>query len=1779
MKHNCTTSLLQTALFSLLFIIGISASATLRHDHSNCDHVHVCGLQPIYENMNTSIAPPEGFEYGADRDVTISVTYNGFSESAQTAFQYAVDIWASLLTSDVPILVEATWEDIPGTTLGYAGAEAYFINFAGALESDTYYPSALADKLAGFDVDPGNPDINASFDSGTDWYFGLDANPGPGEFDFVTVVLHELGHGLGVVGSGDMSGSIGYMGLGFGEDPIIYDTYVENGSGVSITNYSSGSTTLGNQLTSNNLFWNGAEGVAGNAGSEPSIYAPSSWEPGSSYSHVDEDSYPAGTANSLMTPFLGWAEANHDPGPIIMGLMDDIGWTVEDSDGGGGCILTGVDFSVGPCNGNDPAITMFFDIAGGCTIAEICFSEDGGAFSCEDISVLETGDGDGVTFNAAIADTDYDFYFVLSDGTVSSTYSYSNGNCSSLETICDCAGTEHTIGVLAWLGDGFADDSQYEWEGQIVDFDCSDWGYDCGDIAGSPSDDPYNVCGGGLPPNNGCGGGGDCVINSIDVQVDGCGEEGTDDMRFYFDFDGDCIVQEICASATFEVNEFCFDLSANGLESGDDWGIIGLEVGLWEFWYTLSDGTMSPIGTLFIDECTSAEGCTNPFATNYDPTADIDDGTCIYNESICDCDGTSHTIGVLVWIGDGFADDSQYEWEGQIVDFDCADWGYDCGDIAGAPSDDPYNVCGGGLPPNNGCEGDIFGCTDPTALNYDPNATIDDGSCIYDQDCVIEENFDNYLNGSYVAQSSPNITTWNNNPGSVEDAFVTNDFAFSEPHSMMLEQTDDLGGPTDIYIPLGDATGTWNASWMMYVPVGFGAYVNVQEDVIAGVEWGVEVFFNDDGTVDVLIDALPVGSGSYLQNTWNQIELVADLNADNGVLLINGVPIANIPWDFDYGGVNFFPFQQEGTALYFVDDFQYCESDAELGCTDFTATNYDFGATLDDGSCLYDDDCLSTMTVEERDCIDFGGELLPSIEMEFTITAGCTVEDWCIAASGAAYDCFNLPELEIIIEDGDILFFNGMLPNTSYSIYYTLSDGSVSDEFFIVTTDCLNEEYICDCDGNQHTIGATNLLGNLFLDNGDGSSTWVGVPVNFDCETWGYDCGDGGIFDDPNGVCQGNLPPNNGCDDSSCLPLGLDIYQEDCADNGFGLLPLIGFEFSIGGDCNVEDFCFQVDGGGYTCFNLPTLEDPILIFDGDPLFLNNTTPDGLYEFYYTTSDGSVSPVFVWQNGNCENEETICDCDGNQHSIGVLGWLGDGAFDDGSFTWDGVPVNFDCETWGYDCGDGGTFDDPNGVCEGNLPPNNGCVGEILGCTDVTAVNYNPDATVDDGSCYYEDVLGCTDSTALNYNPAATLDDGSCVYPIEGCTDPTASNYNPDATIDDGSCVYEVMGCTDIEACNYNPNATLDDGSCDYSCYGCTDPNACNYDNDATINDGTCDYSCYGCTDPEATNYDPAATIDDGSCVYGEIEGCTDSNACNYDPFATVDDGSCEYVTCAGCTDPLACNYDFTATIDDGSCDYECYGCTDSEATNYDPDATIDDGSCVYGDIPGCMDPNACNYDEYATIDDGSCEYETCAGCTDSDALNYDPTATIDDGSCVYDCEFPLIDYTTFCEDGETDVFYIEMDINDLGNGAPYLVSNNQNDDEIELTFNGIIELGPFDNDDQVVVTVESLVYDCLITSPLLTDNCTPDNVGKIAFESAMVYPNPNDGRFFLSTGDHTGPMTIDIYDIAGKLLVRDQITVVPNEQRELNLRQDLAFGTYLMRTGTDQGTEQFTLIVR
>ena len=49
-------------------------------------------------------------------------------------------------------------------------------------------------------------------------------------------------------------------------------------------------------------------------------------------------------------------------------------------------------------------------------------------------------------------------------------------------------------------------------------------------------------------------------------------------------------------------------------------------------------------------------------------------------------------------------------------------------------------------------------------------------------------------------------------------------------------------------------------------------------------------------------------------------------------------------------------------------------------------------------------------------------------------------------------------------------------------------------------------------------------------------------------------------------------------------------------------------------------------------------------------------------------------------------------------------------------------------------------------------------------------------------------GCADSSAVNYDPLALSNNGSCISPIFGCIDTNALNYDSLANSDDGTCTY-------------------------------------------------------------------------------------------------------------------------------------------------------------------------------------------------------------------------------------------------------------------------------------------------------------------------------------------------------------------------------------------------------
>lgn len=138
-------------------------------------------------------------------------------EQRMKVYRHVADIWEAALTSNVNITVSAGWEALSCTAtsavLGSAGAWNIWHDFAGG-QPGTWYPQALANKLAGVNLTNGIPDDGTGYGNvdiktqfninlgntgcldGTPFYLGLDGNAGA-KVNFVTTLLHELGHGLG----------------------------------------------------------------------------------------------------------------------------------------------------------------------------------------------------------------------------------------------------------------------------------------------------------------------------------------------------------------------------------------------------------------------------------------------------------------------------------------------------------------------------------------------------------------------------------------------------------------------------------------------------------------------------------------------------------------------------------------------------------------------------------------------------------------------------------------------------------------------------------------------------------------------------------------------------------------------------------------------------------------------------------------------------------------------------------------------------------------------------------------------------------------------------------------------------------------------------------------------------------------------------------------------------------------------------------------------------------------------------------------------------------------------------------------------------------------------------------------------------------------------------------------------------------------------------------------------------------------------------------------------
>ena len=279
------------------------------------------GGAPTFVREDPSLAPSAA-------TATFKVTYHGFSAPAKAAFQRAVATWAQNVRSSVPITIDATYKPLGSGVLGSAGPSSLYRNFPGAPKKDVFYVDALTNKYYGSDA-VNTPDIVANFSSAFDnWWFGTGPAPS-GTYDFQSVVTHELGHGLGFLGGGYVNDTLGTISFRGGDgkiSPSAYDLSMENAAGKLLTSFPDPSAALRTQLLSNKLVFDSPAVRKANGGRAAKVFAPTTWQPGSSYSHLDENTFRAGSPNSLMTPYLGDGESIRTPGAITKAVLATEGW-------------------------------------------------------------------------------------------------------------------------------------------------------------------------------------------------------------------------------------------------------------------------------------------------------------------------------------------------------------------------------------------------------------------------------------------------------------------------------------------------------------------------------------------------------------------------------------------------------------------------------------------------------------------------------------------------------------------------------------------------------------------------------------------------------------------------------------------------------------------------------------------------------------------------------------------------------------------------------------------------------------------------------------------------------------------------------------------------------------------------------------------------------------------------------------------------------------------------------------------------------------------------------------------------------------------------------------------------------------------------------------------------------------------------------------------------------------------------------------------------------------
>lgn len=262
------------------------------------------------------------------------VDYQNVPDEYRVAFDEASASWGQCIVSEVPIKIHVAGIARGPTGFAYPNVVR---NRPGLPVKNAWYPTALASAIEGTRVTD-KADMAIYLSARTPWYFGkLEGLPAE-KTDFVNVAIHEIAHGLGIATAafiptdGPPLATIGFPNpytdffdfpFSLHEQdgtPFVYDTFLHLADGQPISGFPQRSVRLARALTNPTIHFRGKAASTANQG------LPVGVEPGS-VSHIPQAPR---SIQPIMLANSGRGKPLRTPDPILLGMMEDIGWTITE---------------------------------------------------------------------------------------------------------------------------------------------------------------------------------------------------------------------------------------------------------------------------------------------------------------------------------------------------------------------------------------------------------------------------------------------------------------------------------------------------------------------------------------------------------------------------------------------------------------------------------------------------------------------------------------------------------------------------------------------------------------------------------------------------------------------------------------------------------------------------------------------------------------------------------------------------------------------------------------------------------------------------------------------------------------------------------------------------------------------------------------------------------------------------------------------------------------------------------------------------------------------------------------------------------------------------------------------------------------------------------------------------------------------------------------------------------------------------------------------------------